>query len=193
MRDIWALRRIRTARTLTVHLASTVILTTATLADLDELFCSRNNMADMSPALMWHCVRNRNCFLVKRNGIQLTSEPGNVMNKNSFQYSGIANDKSIDISIDEADEDPKMIKLSMKLKAPKRKNQPKNNVSTTPLNKNFRRVAHAISSQTAGQWYRADLTDMALARWSALHRLAMVKKGLKLKAKTKTGRHKASN
>eukprot|EP00630_Chrysocystis_fragilis_P005429 CAMPEP_0197394412 /NCGR_PEP_ID=MMETSP1165-20131217/5167_1 /TAXON_ID=284809 /ORGANISM="Chrysocystis fragilis, Strain CCMP3189" /LENGTH=147 /DNA_ID=CAMNT_0042920117 /DNA_START=31 /DNA_END=474 /DNA_ORIENTATION=+ len=144
-------------------------------------------MADMSPALMWQCVRNGNCFLVKRNGVQLTSEPGNLANKNSFKYSGLANEKAIDISIDDSSEEPK---LAMGLKAPKRKNQPKQNVRVTPLKKDFRRVAHAISSQTSGQWYRADLTDMALARWTALHRLAMVKKGLKKKSKAKTGRRK---
>ncbi|KAJ8613516.1 hypothetical protein CTAYLR_002202 [Chrysophaeum taylorii] len=141
-------------------------------------------MADVSPSIIWGCVRNNSCFLVKRNGAQLTSEPGNVMNNNTFKYSGLANEKSVDISYTDG-------KLAMGLKAPKRKNQPKQNVRVTPLNKNFRRGAHAIQSQTAGQWYRADLTDMALARWSSLHRFSMVQKGLKRKAKTKVGRRGA--
>lgn len=144
---------------------------------------------------MWQCLRNGNSFLVKRNGVQLTSEPGNVMNKNSFKYSGLANDKTIDIVLDVVVQDgsTEVPKLSVGLKAPKRKHQPKQNVRITPLNKDFRRVAHTLASQTAGQWYRADLKDKALARWTALHRLAMVKKGLKKKAKTKTGRRKTSD
>lgn len=135
-----------------------------------------------SPSLLWGCLRNNSSFLVKRNGVQLTSEPGNVMNKNTFKYSGLCNEKTIDIRYDKT--------LTLGLKAPKRKQQPKNSVRVTPLNKNFRRVAHAIESQTKGQWYRADLTDMALARWTALHRLSQVDKGLKKKAKAKLGRRK---
>mmetsp|Transcript_10818 Transcript_10818/g.27543 ORF Transcript_10818/g.27543 Transcript_10818/m.27543 type:complete len:151 (-) Transcript_10818:38-490(-) len=142
-------------------------------------------MADMSPALMWQCVRKGNCFLVKRNGAQLTSEPGNVANKNSFKYSGLANDRAVGIEIDDSTDKPQ---LSLTLKAPKLKSMPKQNVKVTPLNKNFRRVARSIKSVTAGQWYRADLTDLTLARWTHLHRLAMVKKGLKKQSKMKTGR-----
>lgn len=131
---------------------------------------------------MWQCVRNGNCFLVKRNGVQLTSEPGNVMNKNSFKYSGLANERAVDISMDSAG------KLSVGLKVPKRKSMPKQSVRTIPLNKNFRAGAHSIKSQTTSACYRSDLADMALARWSALHRLSMVQKGLKKKSKTKLGR-----
>ena len=53
----------------------------------------------------------------------------------------------------------------------------------------LRRVAKSISSQTAGQYYRADLKDAALARWSSVYRYAMVQKGVKkYAAKGKYGR-----
>ena len=70
----------------------------------------------------------------------------------------------------------------------KNASKPSKQVSKTPLKKNFRRVAKAITSQTAGQFYRADTKDLALARWSALYRYSMVKKNLKKKAKGKYGR-----
>jgi hypothetical protein len=62
-------------------------------------------------------------------------------------------------------------------------------VRTAPLNKNFRRVAQSLKKQLAGQCYRGDLTAMALARWTALHRLSKVKAGLAKKTKTKAPHH----
>merc|ERR1712129_273299 len=116
------------------------------------------------------------------NGVQMTTEPGNVMNLNSFKYSGLANDKTIDINLGEDG------KVMMGLKAPKRATKPKAHINKTPLHKNFRRVAKSIKTQTAGKFYRADLTEKALARWTALHRLTKVQAGLAKKAKTKKGR-----
>ena len=74
------------------------------------------------------------------------------------------------------------------LKVKKAAAKPAKQVAKTPLKKNFRRVAKAITSQTAGQYYRADLKDAALQRWSSVYRFAMVKKGLKKPAKGKYGR-----
>lgn len=56
-----------------------------------------------SESLIWHLIRDNNSFLVKRGqtkrdgSIQLSMEPGNLMNVNSFKYSGIANHKTIDL------------------------------------------------------------------------------------------------
>ncbi|KAG0221355.1 60S ribosomal protein L28, partial [Mortierella sp. GBA43] len=52
----------------------------------------------MSADLTWLLIKNNNSFLVKRNGVQFSSEAGNLLNKNSFKFSGIANKKTIDIS-----------------------------------------------------------------------------------------------
>ena len=41
----------------------------------------------MSSDLLWALTKKQNAFLVKRNGLQLTSEPNNLMNKNSFSPS----------------------------------------------------------------------------------------------------------
>ena len=57
----------------------------------------------MSDSLVWHLLRDNNCFLHKRgrttrNGaVQFSSEPGNLMNVNTFKYSGLANSKAIDL------------------------------------------------------------------------------------------------
>ncbi len=47
----------------------------------------------MSADLVWAIVKNNNSFLVKRQNVQFSSEPSNLLNLNSFKYSGIANYK----------------------------------------------------------------------------------------------------
>jgi len=38
-------------------------------------------------------IKNNNSFLIKRSGVQFSSEAGNLLNKNSFKFSGLANNK----------------------------------------------------------------------------------------------------
>ncbi len=58
----------------------------------------------MSSALVWELVKNNNSFLVKRErtnrvgAVAFSREPGNLLNVNSAKYSGLANDKAVDIS-----------------------------------------------------------------------------------------------
>ncbi|KAF8954195.1 60S ribosomal protein L28, partial [Entomortierella lignicola] len=52
----------------------------------------------MSADLTWLLIKNNNSFLVKRSGVEFSSEAGNLLNKNSFKFSGIANNKTIDVS-----------------------------------------------------------------------------------------------
>lgn len=58
----------------------------------------------MSEALVWHLIRDNNAFLVKRGranrtgAVQFSKEPGNVMNVNTFKYSGIANNKTVHVA-----------------------------------------------------------------------------------------------
>lgn len=60
----------------------------------------------MAEALVWHLIRDNNSFLVKRGRtrrageIQLSSEPGNLLNVNTFKYSGIANSRTVTLSVD---------------------------------------------------------------------------------------------
>merc|ERR1712094_96773 len=43
-------------------------------------------------------TRNNSSFLVKRNGLQMSAEPNNLMGKNSFTFSGIANANAVGIT-----------------------------------------------------------------------------------------------
>jgi large subunit ribosomal protein L28e len=57
----------------------------------------------MSDALVWQTIKNSNAFLVKRERssrrgmVQFSSESGNLMNVNTFKYSGLANSKTVGI------------------------------------------------------------------------------------------------
>ena len=59
----------------------------------------------MSDALVWHLIRDNNCFLHKRErtnragGVQFSSEAGNLLNVNTYKHSGIANSSTIDIQV----------------------------------------------------------------------------------------------
>lgn len=49
----------------------------------------------MSAELQWECIRKFNCFIVKRDGACFSTERGNLMNKNSFKYSGLVHSRSV--------------------------------------------------------------------------------------------------
>merc|ERR1712224_291513 len=116
--------------------------------------------ADMSASsdVVWGIIRKNSSFLVKRNFLELSSEPGNLMNKNSFKYSGLANDEALDVQ-----DNTKGISFSKKNS--KNRSQPKRNLVTVDLKKGFRQVAQTIKNKTEGANYRKDLTKPALARW----------------------------
>merc|ERR1712134_63205 len=59
--------------------------------------------ADMAASsdVVWGIIRKNSSFLVKRNFLELSSEPGNLMNKNSFKFSGLANAEAVDIQDNE--------------------------------------------------------------------------------------------
>merc|ERR1739841_371401 len=111
-----------------------------------------------SSDLLWALTRKTNAFLVKRNGLQLTSEPNNLMGKHCFKYSGLANEEAVGV-----EECPRGITLKKKNK--KNAMAPKRNVVSIDLKKDFRKVAQTIKNKTEGKFYRKDLSKPALARW----------------------------
>ncbi|KAK3840124.1 MAG: ribosomal protein L28e [Linnemannia elongata] len=105
----------------------------------------------MSADLTWLLIKNNNSFLVKRSGVQFSSEAGNLLNKNSFKFSGIANKKTIDIT---AAASGRGVVVST----------PKTKVTLT---KGIRKSARSVAGLTRAG-YRADLRQAALARVAAV-------------------------
>jgi large subunit ribosomal protein L28e len=110
----------------------------------------------MSADLVWQIVKNNNAYLVKKCGVQFSSEPGNLMNVNSFKYSGIANNKAVIIGSTEKGVSFATTKASNK------------NLKTTAveLKKGARPSANAAKNVLKG--YRPDLSKAAAARVSAI-------------------------
>ncbi|KAG0318461.1 60S ribosomal protein L28 [Dissophora globulifera] len=117
----------------------------------------------MSADLTWLLIKNNNSFLVKRSGVQFSSEAGNLLNKNSFKYSGLANKKTIDITA--APSGRGVVVATRKTSVPAFK--PSKGYSKVTLSKGVRKSARSVAGLTRAG-YRADLRQAALARVSAV-------------------------
>ncbi|ORZ04275.1 ribosomal protein L28e [Absidia repens] len=107
-----------------------------------------------SSALVWELIKNNNSFLVKRDGLQLSSESNNLTNKHSFKYSGLANEKTVGIQAA-----PRGIKVTKNTKKA---------TSSTVIAKSRRHTAKSVANLIARSKYRPDLLPAALARASAV-------------------------
>jgi hypothetical protein len=63
----------------------------------------------MSNDVMWQILRQHNSHVVKRDGIMLSGEPGNLLNLHSYKFSGLANKNIVHVAADK--KDPKKISL----------------------------------------------------------------------------------
>ena len=124
----------------------------------------------MSADLQWAILRNHSSFLVKkRKGTQgeLTSEPGNLTQINSFKFSGLANNKVVGVTLDNK-------KVTLTTKKLKGGNKPKAASAASQLNKHMVkgscRAAETINKLVSANYYRPDLAKFAVARYHALHK-----------------------
>jgi len=53
----------------------------------------------MSADLIWQVLRTHNAHLVKRDGITLSAEPGNLANQHTFKFSGLANPLTVHVGL----------------------------------------------------------------------------------------------
>ena len=47
--------------------------------------------------LLWELTKKNNSFLVKRNGVEFSSDPMNIINRNTYCYSGLAHNWNVSI------------------------------------------------------------------------------------------------
>merc|ERR1712113_313820 len=80
------------------------------------LYFSKKNQKIMSQAVVWSIVRQNHAYLKKskkNGGVQFSSHPANLKNKNTLKYSGIANSKTVSIQAN-ADNSGVVMKLGNK-------------------------------------------------------------------------------
>ncbi|EIE85314.1 hypothetical protein G6F57_008827 [Rhizopus arrhizus] len=116
----------------------------------------------MSADLVWSIVKNNNSFLVKRQNVQFSSEPSNLLNLNSFKYSGIANYKNAAII-------PAARGVRVTLRKANKEQSPAKSANTVVIAKTRRQTAKSVANLIArGNKYRPDLRAAAVARASAI-------------------------
>lgn len=118
----------------------------------------------MSANVVWNIVRKSSSFRRKRNHLDLSAEPGNLTNVNSFKASGLAQAQTVDVSLD-ARGNP-----TLAISVPRRRNQVNKSKYVVRLTagKLARRAAN-VSRNTSKAFFRADLEKAALARMTRLH------------------------
>ncbi|KAI8885142.1 ribosomal protein L28e [Backusella circina FSU 941] len=116
----------------------------------------------MSSELVWAIIKNNNSFLVKRQGVQFSSEPSNLMNVNTFKYSGLANYKSVGVNAA-----ARGVRVTLN-KAGKQQN-PSKAKNAVVIAKTRRQTSKSVANLVArATKYRPDLRAAAVARASAI-------------------------
>ena len=113
--------------------------------------------------------------MVKRNGIILSREPGNLMNKHSFKYSGLAPAKTVSIQ-----SGAKGITVSTKTK---NSTKPSKSLNSSTIYKPARSTTKSVQGIVKG--YRPDLVKAAMARASRLLESQLPVKSINKKSRGK--------
>jgi len=146
----------------------------------------------MSSDLQWQLIRHSNAFVVKRDGITFSSEPGNLTNKHSFKFSGLVNRKTVGVEVKDK-------KISLALKNVRHANKPLTSTIRVPLNRHTVSgssfAAKTIRSLTEKSHYRPDLTRFAIARYHALRNAVKLtdRKSVKKSQRKRRGANKPSS
>merc|ERR1712166_1547569 len=121
--------------------------------------------------LQWMLLKNNSSFLVKgTNGVTFSAEPNNLMNLNTYKFSGLANKKTVGVALDK---DGK-IEVAFKKNKDSIARKPASSYARNALNKHMRnktcKAAESLTTLTSGHYYRADLTKYAVARYHRLYK-----------------------
>ena len=145
----------------------------------------------MSDALVWHLIRDNNSFLHKRGrtarsgSVQFSCEAGNLLNVNTFKYSGLANSKTVDLKF--ATDDKKRGRVVLTKKNTKKANHPAKASAVTPFTKHTAHCQKSVAATATSKYYRADLASAATSRLNKLKKIVKIHAGL-AKGGRSTGR-----
>eukprot|EP00403_Amphidinium_massartii_P041170 CAMPEP_0178453812 /NCGR_PEP_ID=MMETSP0689_2-20121128/45008_1 /TAXON_ID=160604 /ORGANISM="Amphidinium massartii, Strain CS-259" /LENGTH=159 /DNA_ID=CAMNT_0020079671 /DNA_START=75 /DNA_END=552 /DNA_ORIENTATION=- len=121
-----------------------------------------------APTLLWECVKEKSCFLVKRkNAPIMTKEPTNLTSLNKFRFSGLAQRKVLDVTSTVSGKKEKVL-LVQRQKKPSKVCRPSASVIQTGLNKNGKKGLAGLDGAISKAFYRTDLVDLAKEKYSKL-------------------------
>mmetsp|Transcript_8816 Transcript_8816/g.12563 ORF Transcript_8816/g.12563 Transcript_8816/m.12563 type:complete len:151 (-) Transcript_8816:47-499(-) len=149
-------------------------------------------MVAISDSLTWELTKKNTSFMRKKNGrtkrsgsVKFSVEKGNAKNLSLFKYSGIANSKAVDVVFTDGNGAALVTKTASKAGA-----QPAKTLAETPMNKHFRRAEKSIKSQAFDNFYRPDLQEAVLAKYTKVYSANRIAKGVKKALPMKQGRKK---
>eukprot|EP01100_Stratorugosa_tubuloviscum_P000284 TRINITY_DN1060_c0_g1_i1.p1 TRINITY_DN1060_c0_g1~~TRINITY_DN1060_c0_g1_i1.p1 ORF type:complete len:235 (+),score=85.62 TRINITY_DN1060_c0_g1_i1:224-928(+) len=122
-------------------------------------------MTTLGSDLIWGLIKKHNSFIVRRNGVSFSRESNNLMNLNSYKFSGIARNKAVGVNIHN-----KIVTLTTKKSKHAKAVKPIKSILRTRLRHHYRKGALTIIRRIRG--YRPDLLQFALARFHVLHHLS---------------------
>jgi large subunit ribosomal protein L28e len=147
-------------------------------------------MVAVPDQLVWEIVRKNHSFLKIKNGrtkrsgrVKFSSEKGNIKALNMFKYSAIANSQAVDVQCNKADNHRTQLVRKAASKA-----GTKSSMIVSNINKDFRRAVPHILKQSADVYYRPDLKDALLAKYTKVYQANRRAKGITKPALTKKGR-----
>eukprot|EP01133_Synstelium_polycarpum_P016776 gene16776-19949_t len=124
----------------------------------------------MSQELIWSIIKDNHAFKITRGGVTFSSEAGNLRNKHSLKYSGLARRKTIDIQATATGAITVASKLTKKASFPAQSMR-----SVGIQSASYRRSAKVIRSLATS--YAPELRAAALGRF---HRIKKVQRNARL-------------
>lgn len=145
--------------------------------------------------LVWEIVKKNSSFMKKKNGktkrtgtISFSVEQGNLKSLNLLKYSGLANSKVTDVVFDDDNRAQLVTRTASKCHT-----QPKKGKAFTNINKDFRRSEGVIVKQTVDNYYRPDLKQAALAKYTKVYQANRRARGITKPVPVKKGRGAAAD
>lgn len=147
-------------------------------------------MVQISDSLLWELTKNNTSFMKKVNGrtkrsgcVKFSTEKGNLKCLSKATYSGLANAKTVDIIATEENQAHMVKKTSSK-----HHQFPRLGHAVTHIKKDFARAEHVIKTQVVDNFYRPDLKDAVMAKYTKIYEGNRRAKGIKKIVPVKKGR-----
>ena len=148
-------------------------------------------MVAVPDQLVWEIIRKNHCFLKTKNGrtkrsgrVKFSCEKGNIKSLNLFKYSGIANSQVVDVQCNKEDNHRAQLVRKTASKVGKKGDT----MVVSNINKDFRRAVPLIVKQSADVYYRRDLKQALLAKYTKVYQANRRAKGITKPVLTKKGR-----
>ncbi len=137
----------------------------------------------MAPAsLIWECIKNNSSFIRKSPNMPImTKEAGNLCGLNSFKFSGLANTKVLNVSVQKSG-NKETIVLTSSHKQGSRASRPGSRVLVTGVKKQAKKGLAQVVKATTGSSYRKDLQLLAQKKYTKV-KTSLKKKKLTVKSR----------